>query len=311
MNYISEINGFYHWVMLNPLPPDAQALWHILMQMNNRCAVKLDGSWFWRVEFAVPNTTLLSILTFSRQQLDRMRNVLIQAGRIVYKKGKGNQSGIYKIIPFDNSLTEYYVDNVVENVWVATDTTFVSHNVTQFDTQLDTQFDTQSGHKLIHKADTNENLCNIMGTLINSNNNYNNIYNNTSLCGGDDIIQPRAREEADSDELWGLNAYVAMTPELKKQIVHIVRTLFGKYFTRQPSNYDAVKVADYIYCVKNDIACIDAQKKELLEYAFRAASMAGKDNWAYVEGVLRNTHSRGLHTCEACEDYDFERDLAK
>ena len=172
MNYIAEINSFYNWVMFNPIPPDAQALWHVLMQMNNKCAVKIGDEWYWRVDFSVPNLTLLSILTFSRQQLDRMRNVLIQTGRIVYKKGKGNQSGTYKIIPFDNMYVDKCVDNFPEKVWIST----VSHNVTQSDTQVDTQ----SGHNLIHKADTNPDLCNIIGTYINNNNKNNNIYNNSS-----------------------------------------------------------------------------------------------------------------------------------
>ena len=172
MNYIAEINSFYNWVLFNPIPPDAQALWHVLMQMNNKCAVRINDEWYWRVEFSVPNMTLLSILTFSRQQLDRMRNVLIQTGRIVYKKGKGNQSGTYKIIPFDNMIVGKYVDNFPEKVWIMP----VSHNVTQ----SVTQYDTQSGHKPLHKADANPDLCNIIGTQINSNNiKNNNIYNNS------------------------------------------------------------------------------------------------------------------------------------
>ena len=36
-----------------------------------------------------------------------MRNALIQMGRIEYKKGRGNQSGTYKMIPFDaNNVTQ-------------------------------------------------------------------------------------------------------------------------------------------------------------------------------------------------------------
>lgn len=36
-----------------------------------------------------------------------MRNALIQTGRIEYKKGRGNQSGTYRLIPFDaNNVTQ-------------------------------------------------------------------------------------------------------------------------------------------------------------------------------------------------------------
>ena len=120
MNYIFEINAFYEWVTLNNLNPSAQALWHALMNLNNRCAVNINGAWYWRAEFTAPNSMLLSILAFSRQQLDKMRNVLIQTGRIVYRKGKGNQSGIYKIIPF-GKFSEEYVGDFPEKVWVSSD----------------------------------------------------------------------------------------------------------------------------------------------------------------------------------------------
>ena len=126
LNYIAEIRAFYDWVQFNPIPAGAQALWHTLMYLNNKCAIQVDGQWYWRVEFSVSNTTLLSILKFSRQQLDRMRNALIQAGRIEYKKGRGNQSGFYKMNPFDAN--------------------YVTQAVTQSDTQIVTQVFTQTGH---------------------------------------------------------------------------------------------------------------------------------------------------------------------
>lgn len=317
MNYISEINSFYNWVMFNPLPPDAQALWHVLMQMNNRCAVKVNDEWYWRVEFSIPNMTLLSILAFSRQQLDRMRNVLIQAGRIVYKKGKGNQSGTYKIIPFDNTVVDNYVDNFPERLWITCPDSFVSHNVTQ----TVTQFDTQSGHKPLHKADTKENLCNIFGTQINSNNiKNNNIYNN-SLCGGDDETHAHAHEKANednslSDFLSEINSYFGMTEEIKMQIKHITEELFDKYFTRQPSKQDMLKVFEYVYRSESTgfrqaNLSIDKDKRDVLEYAFSQASLSGNNNWAYIDGIFVNLRQRGLKTLDDCEDYDVDRDIAK
>ncbi|MEG2000530.1 MAG: hypothetical protein RR053_03940 [Evtepia sp.] len=128
MTYIPEIKAFYDWLQFNTIPADAQALWHALMYLNNKCAQQVDGVWCWRVEFTVANTTLQSILKFSRTQLDRMRNILIQSGRIVYEKGRGNQSGTYKII----SLATQYVPQ----------------SDTQADTQSDTQADTQMCRKL-------------------------------------------------------------------------------------------------------------------------------------------------------------------
>lgn len=67
-----------------------------------------------------------------------MRNALIQAGRIEYKKGKGNQCGTYQLIPFD------------------------ANNVTQPVTQTDTHSGTQTVTQVWQDC----------STLINSNINY-------------------------------------------------------------------------------------------------------------------------------------------
>lgn len=134
MNYIEEVNSFYEWIRFKPIPAGAQALWHLLMNINNGCAVNIDGKYYWPVEFTVSNGSLTSVLDFSRTQLDRMRNVLIQSGRIVYKKGNRGQSGKYRINPFNT----HYV------------TQPVTHPVTQLVTQV-------------------WQLCNIMCTLNNNN----------------------------------------------------------------------------------------------------------------------------------------------
>lgn len=150
MNYIAEIRAFYDWLQFNQLPADAQALWHLLMHLNNKAAKKQGDLWIWPKSFTVSNSTITSILAFSRQQLDRMRNVLIQSGRIVYTKGKGSRSGTYHIIPLEaNYVTQSGGANYV--------------------TQPVTQLDTQTGHK----PGTSGDLCNIFGTYINNNSNSN------------------------------------------------------------------------------------------------------------------------------------------
>lgn len=305
MNYIAEVNSFYNWIMFNPLPADAQALWHLLMQMNNRCAVKINNEWYWRVEFTVSNQMIVSMLAFSRQQLDRMRNVLIQTGRIVYKKGKGSQSGTYKIIPFDDSLVDNYVDNFSEKVWISV----VSHNVTQTVTQLDTQ----SGHNLIHKADTNGDLCNIIGTLTNNSNNNINIYNN-AFCG-DDGSARAAQPKQLSDYLSELNSYFGITEEIKLEAAQFTRELFGKYTTRQPTRRDVIQVFELVMTTNRGEGgswklWLDDEKKEVLEYAFGQASDSGSRTWSYIRGVLDKLRERGLKNQRDCEYYDADRDIS-
>lgn len=325
MNYIAEVNGFYNWINFNSIPADAQALWHLLMQMNNRCAVKIQNDWYWRVEFSVSNSKLTSILEFSRQQLDRMRNVLIQTGRIAYKKGKGSQSGTYKIIPFDDSIVENYVDSFPEKVWTIQ---IVQNNVTQFDTQsivsnnftqTVTQPDTQSGHKLIHKAGTNPNLCNIMSTSINSNIKNNNIYNN-SFCGDDDVnARARKNQSVDnslSDFLSEINSNFGITEDIKREAQDFTTKLFDKYFTHKPSKQDIIKVFEVVRHserLPNGTweMWLDKDRQDILEYAFSQASASGNRNWGYITGVLDNLRRRGLKTADDCENFDVERDLSK
>lgn len=202
MNYIAEINSFYNWLTFHPLSPDAQALWHVLMQLNNRCAVMIDGKWYWRVEFTIPNDRLTSILSFSRQQLDRMRNSLIQAERIVYKKGKGSRSGKYSMIPFD------------------------AHIVTQYVTQTDTQYDTTSGRE----AETSRYkvwvLCNNMSTLIN--NNINNNHSKINFCDDDGGARVCENENANVEAVE--NIWLEFYHERpNKAIINILSNYLGRF----------------------------------------------------------------------------------
>jgi DnaD/phage-associated family protein len=93
MNYLTELNAFYDWLMYNSLPTGVIALWHALMAINNKAG--------WADEFTVANLVLQGMTGLSRQGLDRARNTLIQKGLIVYKKGTSNQAGRYKILSFE------------------------------------------------------------------------------------------------------------------------------------------------------------------------------------------------------------------
>lgn len=97
MNYMTEITMFYDWLLYNPLPTGAIALWNALMSINNKAG--------WADEFTVANIVLQGITGLSRQGLDGARNTLMQKGLILYKKGTSNQAGKYKIISFDSKKT--------------------------------------------------------------------------------------------------------------------------------------------------------------------------------------------------------------
>lgn len=93
MNFLSEILAFTEWKEVNPLPASAIALWYELMAICNKTG--------WQQEFTVPNGLLQVKAGLSRKEFDRARHLLIQAGRITYKKSnRVNQAGRYEIISF-------------------------------------------------------------------------------------------------------------------------------------------------------------------------------------------------------------------
>lgn len=119
MKYIDEINSFQDWLLSNShLSSSARILWYTLMHYNNKCG--------WKEEFNIAMSALELSSGMSKQAITRARNVLRQAGRIEFTTRPGNQSTVYRIIPF------------------------AFHFGTQSDTQADTQTDTQA----VTQADT-------------------------------------------------------------------------------------------------------------------------------------------------------------
>ena len=93
MNYLLEINRFYGWITTHPLSPQAQALWNLLMSIDNRAG--------WPAEFAVSTATLSASLGISRSQLSRCRKELVQSGRIIHMEQKGGQAALYRMVTLE------------------------------------------------------------------------------------------------------------------------------------------------------------------------------------------------------------------
>lgn len=90
MNYIREINAFYDLVQVKQLSTGQIALWHALMQINNKCA--------WTKWFTAPNLTLELTTGLSRKGIYNARNILKQHGIIDFKSN-GQKATSYKLIP--------------------------------------------------------------------------------------------------------------------------------------------------------------------------------------------------------------------
>lgn len=108
MNYITEINGFERWLETNYLPPMSQLLWYKLIALCNRCG--------WVEWITVDNQRLMSLIQLKREAtfID-IRNKLIEAGLIEYRKGKKGSPNQYKINTF-NLKVETEVNTVVKSV---------------------------------------------------------------------------------------------------------------------------------------------------------------------------------------------------
>ncbi|MEN6567161.1 MAG: DnaD domain protein [Veillonellales bacterium] len=96
MNYLTEINSFYDWLETNSISDSGIVLWHALMHICNKAG--------WITEFAVAISTLETKTGLKKGAIIRARQRLQQAGRIDFKSRAGQQSAIYTIIPFNDSL---------------------------------------------------------------------------------------------------------------------------------------------------------------------------------------------------------------
>jgi DnaD/phage-associated family protein len=92
VDYTKEINAFFDWLETNTLTDSAIVLWHALMHTCNRAG--------WPDEFAVAISTLSNKTGLKKDAINRARHRLQQTGRIDFQSRAGQQSAIYKILPF-------------------------------------------------------------------------------------------------------------------------------------------------------------------------------------------------------------------
>lgn len=104
MNYITQINSFYRIMQINPLSPNAQCLYHYLLNKNSELG--------WIECFSLANSIITGVIGIEARQLTRIRKELIDKGYIAYKKGNINNAGVYKII----EIKEEYFNKVSQNL---------------------------------------------------------------------------------------------------------------------------------------------------------------------------------------------------
>lgn len=108
MNYIAEINGFERWLETNYLPSLAQLLWYKLVMLCNKAG--------WSEWVTVDNQRLMSYIQLKREAtFIELRDKLIEAGLIEYRKGKKGSPNQYKINTF-NLKVQTVVETEVQTV---------------------------------------------------------------------------------------------------------------------------------------------------------------------------------------------------
>lgn len=89
MNYLSQLQAFRDYQMFETELSSGQiALWHALMQINNKCA--------WIEWFTAANQTLETLSGLSRSGINKNRNVLKQLGLIDFRSN-GKKATSYKV----------------------------------------------------------------------------------------------------------------------------------------------------------------------------------------------------------------------
>lgn len=133
INYLSELNSFHDWLITNPkISTSARYLWISLMHFWNKSR--------WKTEFNLAISALELDSGLSKPSIIRARNILQQYGLITFRTRPGNQSTVYRMIPFAyQNLTQ---SDTQKGCALNFDTQCDTGCDTQCDTQLDTQTDT-------------------------------------------------------------------------------------------------------------------------------------------------------------------------
>lgn len=105
IKYIDQINAFHGWLLTNPIPASARIVWFSLIHFCNKTG--------WKAEFNLAMSALETDTGLSRRTIERARSILQESGLIHVKARAGNQSPIYKIIPF---VRQYDAQTVAQSV---------------------------------------------------------------------------------------------------------------------------------------------------------------------------------------------------
>lgn len=115
MNYIKQLNAFWHWRSLHKITHAQADLYMALLSVANEN--------YWRSDLPIPGKKLIDRADLcDKSQLRKLRNDLINMGLIVYKEGRSRQPGLYNIVKLYSSGDIYtpnddYLEGVKGTDW--------------------------------------------------------------------------------------------------------------------------------------------------------------------------------------------------
>ena len=129
MDYMREINAFERWLETNYLPCLSQLLWYHLMALCNRAG--------WPEWISVDNRRLMGLIQCEREAtIIAIRNKLIDAGLMEFRKGKKGVPSQYRICTFTS-----VANSVANSVDITTVPTVPRKTKTENNTLLLAMFD--------------------------------------------------------------------------------------------------------------------------------------------------------------------------
>lgn len=136
MNYIKQLNAFWHWRSLHKMTHAQADLYMALLSVANEN--------YWKVDLPIPGKKLIDRADLcDKSQLRKLRSDLISMGLIVYKEGRSRQPGLYNIVKLYSSGDIYtpnsdYLEGVKGVDWGTNYVDFNPNSNPSFNTPLKT-----------------------------------------------------------------------------------------------------------------------------------------------------------------------------
>ncbi|WP_174615160.1 DnaD domain-containing protein [Virgibacillus ihumii] len=277
MNYIKEMNAFYHHVTFDPISGGAVALWSTLMHLNNKSG--------WQETFSVPASLLELLSGVKGTTFKRARRELTECGFIEVTAGKGSKSATYRMISLADKMVGHtgYVATETKSSYEDSPTTDnqSQHESTEENTDTGKETEAHTGNKSEGAAAKEaHNLA--RGMVHNQNHN--------SACKSD-------RNMAHSPA------------PLFKQYINKTQTKEKPKKQLLPSNCDSDAIHFYQenfgmvspYVTEDLTNWIQNAGEALVLHAMKQALDQGKANWSYVKGILKAWLRKGVKTVEQAE----------